>query len=135
MKPKYRNALFAVVVISAIMVVFSNVEKSTTPPAPIPDSQPTTQGSGMTAHIDPVTGEFAEPPPEKIPSPGKDGTDVEVVQEPAPGGGVMVVVGDKFHQSMVGTAGDSGNVVIECLHKDQAASGDSTSASSHDERR
>lgn len=135
MRSRLRYTLLAMVVITAIMVVISNDETPTTHPDPILDSQQATQASGMTAHIDPVTGEFTEAPPGDAPALGTNGSDVEVVQEPAPGGGVMVVVGDKFHQSMVATADDSGSVVAECVPKDQTSPDNSTSGSAQDERR
>ena len=85
-----------------------------------PETQPEMQSPGMVIQLDPVTGKPIETTlPADTSTPQTSGSDVEISEEPAPGGGVMVIVGDKFHQSMVGTVGDSNGVTVECVPQEQ----------------
>jgi len=111
------------------------VDAQPTAPDAQPTGQPATQSPGMAIQLDPVTGEPIETTlPADTSTPQVSGSNQEVSQEPAPGGGTMVIVGDKFHQSTVGTVGDSNAVTVECVPKEQE-SGDGNTADPHQEEK
>ena len=115
-------AVLLVAAVAAIWIAPSGEEAPLAPPGQTLDAQPSTQSPGMIVHIDPVTGERLETAPEGLlVQPDRGDEEVTLVQEPAPGGGVMVLMRGQYHQSMVATVGESESVTVECVPKDQAA--------------
>jgi hypothetical protein len=88
-------------------------------------------GAGMRVYVDPKTGEILENPPadarareraSEAPSTAP-ADDADVVVEPAPGGGVMVDVGDRQQHEMQVTVGADGAPKTRCLQQPDGASG------------
>lgn len=76
--------------------------------------------SGYRVFIDPKTGEFLESPKDKISdttstrSANPVGSSETLVEEAAPGGGVMVVLPDGFHYFSTATVDGKGGISILC---------------------
>jgi len=114
----------AVVALVAIWIGQSGDDAPPTTPGQNPDIQ---QTPGMVGHIDPETGEFVQTAPaDQGSEPGTGRATDDLGVEPAPGGGEMVIVGDRFHQSATAVA-DSDGVTIECVPKEHAPDGSDAS--------
>ena len=131
-----RSLRLVVVVVVAVVAVWIARSGQDAPPVTsdqnIETAAPAAQ-SGMIAHIDPVTGEPVEtPPPAMAAEAGKDGSDAIYVEEPSPGGGVMVQLNGGFQHSAVATVGDSDSVTIECVPEAHAPNGNDAKQSHPD---
>ena len=85
-------------------------------------------GAGMRVYVDPQTGEITDTPPaeegararstETAPSTTQD---AEPVVQPAPGGGVMIDLGDRQQHEMRVTVGKDGAANTRCLEPGDAS--------------
>lgn len=77
------------------------------------------RSAGMRVYIDPVTGEFAEPPAgaAHAPSAASSTSDAGLVEipSPVPGGGVMVDLQGRFRRPLVATIDADGKMTIRHL--------------------
>ena len=75
--------------------------------------------AGMRVYIDPVTGEFAEPPAGAVaaPSAASSTSDAGLVETPSPvpGGGVSVDLQGRFRSPLIATIGTDGKMTMRHL--------------------
>jgi hypothetical protein len=71
----------------------------------------------MRAHVDPATGALSRQPHEPAQAgpahPAQSRTGADLVEEPAPGGGVMMDLHGRFHAPLVATVTPDGSVRVE----------------------
>jgi hypothetical protein len=89
--------------------------------------------SGMRLYVDPATGEFLEEPLEgesvqmsaEEMAPFFSTSEVGLVEEEAPGGGVMINLKGRFQQAFTARIDETGAVVYDCDRADHAEESDS----------
>ena len=114
----------ALVAVAAVWFAQSGDEAIPTTTDQTLESQTEVQGPGMRAHIDQETGKFVETPPTDDALEAVGSTpEVELVEEPLPGGGVMINLQGKFRQTSVATVDEADSVNVECLGEEQASKG------------
>jgi hypothetical protein len=118
--------LLVVVAAGALLFAWRCTERSPAPEAANPGVSARTRASeaGYTVHRDPKTGALREPTAAEqaaaqsshsVEATSSSAEGLQAMQSPVPGGGVVMRLNGRFHNSMMATRQDDGTPWMQCL--------------------